>query len=223
LLRESKEGVFTRATLSESDDAAIMYTSGTTGKPKGAILHQRGFVLTAMLVSDFIQFEPEDKMMCCIPLFHIAGTFAALVTMHVGGRNVMISKFDPKVAGKMIDQEKITLIGDFPPILLQLLDEQAKGEFTLSTLKHILGIDMQETINSAQVYEDSEISDILDYSFPDLTNFDLFKDRVSRNEWNLSRLISSFFIKLQAGMVIPLRRDLHLLRPGSVAKEKQVR
>jgi long-chain acyl-CoA synthetase len=46
----------------------------------------------------------------------------------------------------MIDQEKITLIGDFPPILLQLLDEQAKGEFTLSTLKHILGIDMQETI-----------------------------------------------------------------------------
>jgi len=44
----------------------------------------------------------------------------------------------------MIDREKITLIGEFPPILLQLLDEQAKGEFTLSTLKHVLGIDMQK-------------------------------------------------------------------------------
>jgi long-chain acyl-CoA synthetase len=88
----------------------------------------------------------EESYLNILPLFHIAGMFAALVTMHVGGRNVMISKFDPKAAGKMIDQEKITLIGDFPPILLQLLDEQAKGEFTLSPLKHILGIDMQETI-----------------------------------------------------------------------------
>jgi len=72
--------------------------------------------------------------------------FGALVMMHVGGRNVMISKFDPKLAGKMIDQEKISLIGEFPPILLQLLDEQAKGECTLSSLKNVLGIDMQETI-----------------------------------------------------------------------------
>jgi len=38
------------------------------------------------------------------------------------------------------------MIGDFPPILLQLLEEQAKGEFTLSSLKHIFGVDLQETV-----------------------------------------------------------------------------
>ena len=55
-LRENEGDVFTRAVLAESDDAAIMYTSGTTGKPKGAVLHHRGFVLTAMLAADFIQY-----------------------------------------------------------------------------------------------------------------------------------------------------------------------
>jgi long-chain acyl-CoA synthetase len=88
----------------------------------------------------------EDAYLNILPLFHIAGMFGFLVTMHAGGRNVMISKFDPKPAGKMIDQEKITMIGDFPPILLQLMDEQAKGEYTLASLKHLFGIDMQDTI-----------------------------------------------------------------------------
>ena len=73
LLVNHEETGFTRATLSEADDVAIMYTSGTTGKPKGAILHQRGFVLTAMLVSDFLQYRPQDQMICCVPLFHVTG------------------------------------------------------------------------------------------------------------------------------------------------------
>lgn len=73
LLRDHKETTFTRVTPTESDDIVIMYTSGTTGKPKGAILHQRGFVLTAMLVSDFLQYRPGDKIICCVPLFHVTG------------------------------------------------------------------------------------------------------------------------------------------------------
>ena len=73
VLKDCKEDSFPLAATSESDEVAIMYTSGTTGKPKGAILQQRGMIFTAMLVSDFIQFRPEDKMICCIPLFHITG------------------------------------------------------------------------------------------------------------------------------------------------------
>jgi acyl-CoA synthetase (AMP-forming)/AMP-acid ligase II len=98
----------------------------------------------------------EDIYLNILPLFHIAGMFGALVMMHAGGKNVMISKFDPKLTGKVIDQEKVTLIGDFPPILLQLLDEQAKGEFTLLSLKHILGIDVQETIKRFESIGDGQ-------------------------------------------------------------------
>jgi acyl-CoA synthetase (AMP-forming)/AMP-acid ligase II len=109
LLKENKGEVFTRAVLSESDDAAIMYTSGTTGKPKGAILHQRGFVLTTMLVSDFIQFEPEDKMMCCIPLFHITGLACLMLPpIFSGVACVYMRTFKTKDFLEIMANEKVT-------------------------------------------------------------------------------------------------------------------
>jgi len=132
--------------LGGDDPFVIMHTAAVQGKPRGAVISHHNLIFCTIQNIAIMGLTPEEAYLNILPLFHIAGMFAALVMMHVGGRNVMISKFDPKVAGKMIDQERITLIGDFPPILLQLLDEQAKGEFTLSSLKHILGIDMQETI-----------------------------------------------------------------------------
>jgi acyl-CoA synthetase (AMP-forming)/AMP-acid ligase II len=132
--------------LDGDDPIIIMHTAAVQGKPRGAVISHHNLVFCTIQNIAIMGLTREDSYLNILPLFHIAGMFGALVMMHVGGRNVMISKFDPKNAGKMIDREKITLIGEFPPILLQLLDEQAKGEYTLSTLKHILGIDMQETI-----------------------------------------------------------------------------
>ncbi len=132
--------------LDGDDPFVIMHTAAVQGKPRGAVISHHNLIFCTLQNIAIMGLTRQDSYLNILPLFHIAGMFAALVMMHVGGRNVMISKFDPKMAGKMIDQERITLIGDFPPILLQLLDEQAKGEFTLSTLKHVLGIDLQETI-----------------------------------------------------------------------------
>ena len=132
--------------LDGDDPFIVMHTAAVQGKPRGAVISHHNLIFCTIQNIAIMGLTREESYLNILPLFHIAGMFGSLVMMHVGGRNVMIPKFDPKAAGKMIDQEKITLIGEFPPILLQLLDEQAKGEFTLSTLKNILGIDMQETI-----------------------------------------------------------------------------
>jgi long-chain acyl-CoA synthetase len=132
--------------LSGDDPFIIMHTAAVQGKPRGAVISHHNLVFCTIQNIAIMGLTREDSYLNILPLFHIAGMFGALVMMHGGGRNVMISKFDPKVAGKMIDQEKITLIGEFPPILLQLLDEQAKGEFTLSSLRNVLGVDLQETV-----------------------------------------------------------------------------
>ncbi len=132
--------------LEGDDPFVIMHTAAVQGKPRGAVISHHNLVACTIQNMALMGLTPEDSYLNILPLFHIAGMFGCLVMMHVGGRNVMISKFDPKVAGKLIDQEKITMIGDFPPILLQLLDEQAKGEFTLSSLKHVFGVDLKETV-----------------------------------------------------------------------------
>ncbi|HVP80367.1 MAG TPA: long-chain-fatty-acid--CoA ligase [Thermodesulfobacteriota bacterium] len=109
LLRENRGDVFKRAEVLESDHAAIMYTSGTTGKPKGAILHQRGFVITAMLVSDFIQFQPEDKIICCVPLFHITGlSCVMLAPIFTGVACVYMRQFKTKEFLEIVAKEKVT-------------------------------------------------------------------------------------------------------------------
>ena len=109
LLRDHEGEGFQRATSSELDDAAIMYTSGTTGKPKGAVLHQRGIILTAMLVSDFVQFRPEDRMMCCIPLFHITGlTCLMLPPVFSGAACVYMRQFKTKEFLEIMAKEKVT-------------------------------------------------------------------------------------------------------------------
>ncbi len=132
--------------LSDDDPFVMIHTAAIQGRPRGALVSHRNVVSCSIQSIDVIGLTHDDTYLNILPLFHIAGLVAALTIVHVGGRNVIVSKFDPKAAGKLIDQEKVTLIGDFPPILVQLLDEQSKGEFTLSSLKNVLGIELPDTI-----------------------------------------------------------------------------
>lgn len=102
---------FTAATPQETDNTAIMYTSGTTGKPKGAILHHRGMIASAMHASDFFQLGPGDKMLCCVPLFHITGlAIAALSAVFSAVPCFYMRTFKVKNFLEVMEREKVTSI-----------------------------------------------------------------------------------------------------------------
>jgi acyl-CoA synthetase (AMP-forming)/AMP-acid ligase II len=132
--------------FSDRDPVVIIHTAAIQGKPRGAVVTHRNLVAASVHTIGALSLTYRDTYMNILPLFHIAGLAASLAMMHAGGKNLIISKYDPKVAGKMIDREKVTLIGDFPPILTQLLDEQAAGECTLSPLKNVIGVELPETV-----------------------------------------------------------------------------
>ena len=108
-LRENKEEAFQKINLDETDDAIIMYTSGTTGKPKGAILYHRSLIATAMHISDFIAYEPLDRIICVVPLFHITG-LAQIMLSHIfsGIPCVYMRTFKVKDFLEIMSSEKIT-------------------------------------------------------------------------------------------------------------------
>ncbi len=132
--------------ITDDDPYVIIHTAAIQGKPRGAIISHRNLIACTIQVIGVMGLTPRDAYLNILPLFHIGGLVASLTMLHAGGKNVMISKFDPKSAVKIIEQEKVTFICDFPPILAQLLDAHAAGEFRLSPLKHVLGVELPETV-----------------------------------------------------------------------------
>jgi acyl-CoA synthetase (AMP-forming)/AMP-acid ligase II len=132
--------------LSGDDPYIIMHTAAVQGKPRGAILSHHNLVACSIQTISALGLTHKDSYLNILPLFHIAGWMAALTVMHAGGRNLVIAKYDPKTAGKMIDREGVTFIGNFPPILTQLLDMQSAGECTLVSLKNVIGVELPATV-----------------------------------------------------------------------------
>lgn len=132
--------------LCDESPVVIIHTAATEGRPRGSLISHRNLVSCMSQVVHLGGLTHRDIYLNILPLFHIVGLMTALTIVHVGGTNVVIPKFDPNASGKLIDQEKVTLIGDFPPILSQLLDEQAKGECTLSSLKNVVGVELPDTV-----------------------------------------------------------------------------
>ncbi|MCL5808981.1 MAG: AMP-binding protein [Deltaproteobacteria bacterium] len=132
--------------VGDGDPLMIIHTAAIQGKPRGALLSHRGLVACSIHTLSALSLTYDDAYLNILPLFHIAGLMASLTMMQAGGRNVLASRYDPKAAGKTIDREKVTFIGNFPPILGQLLEAQAAGECSLSSLKNVIGVELPETV-----------------------------------------------------------------------------
>jgi long-chain acyl-CoA synthetase len=112
------------------DDAVVLYTSGTTGKPKGALLSHNNLLWNASLSSfDVIKLSATDVILGCLPLFH---TFGQTCTMNAGFRAgasiVLMPRFDGPGALDLMVTEKVTVFMGVPTMYMALLDAAGKDE-----------------------------------------------------------------------------------------------
>jgi len=136
--------------LGPDDDATIMYTSGTTGRPKGALATHRA-IIANMLNSMTCQMRmllrrgetppaPEDRelgaTLLAVPFFHATGAFAILIpTMLRGDKIVCMYKWDAGLALPIIEREKVSAVGGVPAIAWQLLEHPDRDKYDLSSIK----------------------------------------------------------------------------------------
>lgn len=108
----------------DDDLAAILYTSGTTGKPKGAMLTHRNLVSNGETLVDFWRFTEEDRLIHALPIFHVHGLFVALHCALFSGATVIFQpKFDvAEVVAAMADA---TVLMGVPTFYIRLLAEPA--------------------------------------------------------------------------------------------------
>src|SRR5690606_10502133 len=81
--------------LNDDSDLALIYTSGTMGKPKGVRISHRSLVESAVRSAEAVEMEPADRVLCAVPLFSVFGVGMALGTMASGASLVMQERFDP--------------------------------------------------------------------------------------------------------------------------------
>jgi acyl-CoA synthetase (AMP-forming)/AMP-acid ligase II len=120
----------------DGDSFAIFYTPGTTGKPKGVMLSHTNLVRTAVETARALGLEPGDATLCSVPLFHIFGLGAALLTSVVAGaRLVLQERFDTEATLALIEEHGISVLHGVPTMFVMLLREEGLGERDLGSLR----------------------------------------------------------------------------------------
>jgi long-chain acyl-CoA synthetase len=127
---------FEPSDAAENDPAVMIYTSGLTGKPLGAVLTHGNLISQSMLLKTLFAATQTYKALCLIPLFH---SFGAVVNMLnpllIGACVVMLDAFSMESIFKTIESEKITYAAAVPRVFLGMLLQEGVGGFDVSSLK----------------------------------------------------------------------------------------
>jgi len=121
------------------DAAQIQYTSGTTGFPKGALLHHRGLVTNARFMIDRAELPYDGGLVSAMPLFHTAGcAMSVLGCAHQRARYVLCQLFDPALVLTAAQDHRADLLGGVPTMLIAMLSHPEFDRFDLSRLSRVL-------------------------------------------------------------------------------------
>lgn len=117
--------------------AHIVYTSGTTGKPKGAMLSQAGLLAGAEHICTFAGHRPTDRIVVVMPLFHVGGIIEWYAVQYLGGSCVILPQFDPAEFFQAVQRTGATVAHLAPVMVKRLVEAPDREAYDLSSLARI--------------------------------------------------------------------------------------
>src|SRR5512140_3587212 len=130
----------TTAPPSLESQALIVYTSGTTGNPKGVLLDQHNLLVDAMAIAEWHQLAEDQRVMCVLPLHHVNGIVVTLMTpLYAGGTIVLNQRFHPDKFFERVSAEKVSVVSVVPTLLQFLLHAKLDMEaYKFARLRHLI-------------------------------------------------------------------------------------
>ncbi len=129
------------AAVRGDDPMLLLYTSGTTGQPKGALLPHRKTLFNSLNAALFFDLTGDDRVLVPLPLFHSFGlVILSIPALYAGATVVLERAFDPHAVWQRVRSEKITFFGAVPTQLRELLaalDDAAPGDLTAPRLRFL--------------------------------------------------------------------------------------
>lgn len=122
--------------LNDDDTAIILYTSGTTGKPKGAMLTHKNLYCNAKDTGDYLKMNHDDRIITTLPMFHVFCLTVALNAPLLSGATILIvPKFSPKEIFRLSKKYKATVFAGVPTMYNFLYQYQEGNPEDLKTLR----------------------------------------------------------------------------------------
>ena len=136
----TKENAFVKHKRETGIPDVILYTSGTTAKPKGVMLNEDQFDENCTGFLEHLNITPDDSAIVALPLFHSFGNIMALVFCRVGATLILLKQFQPKSILASIAMHKATFLPLVPTIYSFLLDLYARGGYDVSSLHTCISV-----------------------------------------------------------------------------------
>lgn len=130
-------GAFPRTHIRLDQVHSIVYTSGTTGRPKGAMLTYGNHWWSATGSMLNLGLAPDDRWLACMPLFHVGGLSILLRSVIYGIPVVLHRRFDPEAVNRAIDEDGVTLLSVVAAMLDRMLDARGDQRYP-ATLRAVL-------------------------------------------------------------------------------------
>jgi long-chain acyl-CoA synthetase len=129
--------VFDTVQTMPDDTAVILYTSGTTGRPKGAELSHFNMLFNAMIcVEKLLPFAPDEVGLAVLPLFHSFGQTCIMNALLYGGGTItLLPRFEPQKALEIMARDRVTLFAGVPTMYFYLLNFPEVDKYDLSALR----------------------------------------------------------------------------------------
>ncbi len=120
------------------DPAQLYYTSGTTGNPKGVILTHRNVTFHSLMTIAELSIGETDVWLHAAPMFHLADAWATFAITWVGGRHVMLGKFDAGAVLEIFEREGITITNMVPTMYNMLVNHPDAEKHDYSSIRLLL-------------------------------------------------------------------------------------
>ncbi|GLW89710.1 AMP-binding protein [Actinokineospora globicatena] len=204
------------------DTAQIQFTSGTTGVPKGVVLHHSGLVNSARLsYTRTLRLRRADPVLNAMPLFHTAGSvLATLSAIAAGSTHVLMPYFDPGLFLRLVEQERSVLVAGVPTMLRALLDHPALPGTDLSSVRCALSggavvppelvarVEEAFGVPLAVIYAQTEAS-------PAITMTDPYTDSAADRAGTIGRPVAGVEVAVvSGGRVVPVGEPGELCTRG---------